>query len=611
MSQQDLEIINNNIGNLNQDMNILFIDDFLKKCSLLKKKEKSNEEIEKKSKFQIYSDLEKESDEYNAAFINLNKLNLQYYEQKQKILKVFNREYELVNFINKVKDGLIKITPDTLNIKVKDKFSSEIIDGLFDGRDLDYYYPIDSFFNKYKMTFFKVKDEERDLYEHIYSILSKNNYMNFLSFLYSKNSLFKFIYNKFADKNTTKENLTLEGMVSINNLTNENKNLKEIIDILSGYMADNNHVIHYVEQILDRKKEVYEMIDGSYIFINCGYINKTLSHEDIRDFLTFENGNNMSLENIDLTFGKCLIKATQIDLNNMLIIDKNNRLKILNLKETFIDSNMEYVNIYKINKLNLQSRLEPSLITLLYNKKNNNNINVSDLDSSSNDFNYYRFEDKTENEIKYYWIKIEEKFNDKFEHLFVNNFHLYELDKIKESEIEENEENEESEENEENEQNTFESKRNKENTTEIKKTETEENQSSEEKSNTNDTVLEIGRGIRKVTKIPSLNLNKTNESASILNSSNLSSVSETGINNLIKNKNANNINNYENKNKKYEFEINNDVYNFQITSDELKYSINNQKSGKYLLKSLSYSKPEYNDSKSCYQMDIYSGKKKF
>ena len=50
--------------------------------------------------------------------------------------------------------------------------------------------------------------------------------MNFLSFLYSKNSLFKFIYNKFADKNTTKENLTLEGMVSINNLTNENKNFK-------------------------------------------------------------------------------------------------------------------------------------------------------------------------------------------------------------------------------------------------------------------------------------------------------------------------------------------------------------------------------------------------
>ena len=575
----------------------------------MKKKEKFNEEIEKKSKFQIYSDLEKESDKYNASFVNLNKLNLQYYEQKQKILKAYNREYDLVNFINKVKDGLIKTTPDTLNTKVKDKFSSEIIDGLFDSRDLVYYYPIDSFFNKYKMTFLRVKDEERDLYEHIYSILSKNHYMNFLSFLYSKNPLFKFIYNKFSDKDTTKENLTLEGIVNINNLNNENKNLKEIIDIPSGYMVDNNNIIHNIEQILDRKKEVYEMIDDSYIFINCGYINKILSHNDIIDFF-FENENNMSLENIDLPFGQCLIKSTQTDLNYMLVIDKNNRLKILNLKETFIDANMEYVNIYKIHKLNLQKKLEPSFITLLYNKKTDN-INVSDLDSSSNDFNYYIIEDKTENEIKNYLIKIEEKFTDKFEHLLVKNFHLYELDKIKESEIEENEESEENEENEENEQNTFESKRNKEDTTEIKKTETEENQSSEEKSNTNDTVLEIGRGIRKVTKIPSLNLNKTNETASILNSSNLSSVSDTGINNLIKNKNANNINNYENKNKKYEFEINNDVYNFQITSDELKYSINNQKSGKYLLKSLSYSKPEYNDSKSCYQMDIYSGKKKF
>ena len=607
ISQQNLEIINNNIGDFNDDMNNLFIDDFLKKCSLLKKKEKFNEEIEKKSKFQIYSDLEKESDEYNAEFVNLNKLNLQYYEQKQKILKVYNREYELVNFINKVKDGLIKTTPDTLNTKVKDKFSSEIIDALFDNRDLVYYYPIDSFFNKYKMTFFKIKDEERDLYEHIYSILSKNNYMNFLSFLYSKNSLFKFIYNKFSDKDTTKENLTLEGMVNMNNLNNENKHLKEIIDIPSGYLIDSNN-IHNVEQIINKKKEVYEMIDGSYIFINCGYINKILSHDDIREFFNFENGNNMSLENIDLTFGQCLIKSTQIDLNHLLIIDKNNRLKILNFKETFIDANMEYINVYKINKINLQRRLEPSLITLLYNKKNNN-INVSDLDSSSNDFNYYIIEDKTENEVKCYLIKIEEKFTEKFENLLIKNFNLSELDKIKESEIEENEESEENEDNEDNEQNTIESKIIKEKIIENKKTETEENKTSEEKSNTNDTILEIGKGIRKVTKVPSLNLNKTNESASILNSSNLSSVSETGINKLIKEKNFTNMNNYETRSKKYEFEINNELYTLQITSDELKYSTSNQKSGKYLLKSLSYSKPQYNESKSCYQMDIYSGKK--
>ena len=603
--QQNLDIINNNVQNVNNDMNNLFIDDFLKKCSLLKKKEKFNEEIEKKSKFQIYSDLEKESDKYNASFVNLNKLNLQYYEQKQKILKAYNREYDLVNFINKVKDGLIKTTPDTLNTKVKDKFSSEIIDGLFDSRDLVYYYPIDSFFNKYKMTFLRVKDEERDLYEHIYSILSKNHYMNFLSFLYSKNPLFKFIYNKFSDKDTTKENLTLEGMVNINNLNNENKELKEIIDIPSGYMVDNNNIIHNIEQILDRKKEVYEMIDDSYIFINCGYINKILSHNDIIDFF-FEN--NMSLENIDLPFGQCLIKSTQTDLNYMLVIDKNNRLKILNLKETFIDANMEYVNIYKIHKLNLQKKLEPSFITLLYNKKTDN-INVSDLDSSSNDFNYYIIEDKTENEIKNYLIKIEEKFSDKFENILIENFNLSEIDKIKESEIEENEE-QESEENEEKEENTYESKSNKieEKKTEFKKSKTESEEYKISENNKNDSILEIGKGIRKITKVPTLNFNKTNSSASILNSSNLSNISDTGINKLIKNKNVDNIEKYEKKRKNYEFEINNDNYNFEITSDELIYSINNKTNGKYLLKSISFSKPEYNESKSCYQMGIYSGK---
>ena len=605
--QQNLDIINNNVQNVNNDMNNLFIDDFLKKCSLLKKKEKFNEEIEKKSKFQIYSDLEKESDKYNASFVNLNKLNLQYYEQKQKILKAYNREYDLVNFINKVKDGLIKTTPDTLNTKVKDKFSSEIIDGLFDSRDLVYYYPIDSFFNKYKMTFLRVKDEERDLYEHIYSILSKNHYMNFLSFLYSKNPLFKFIYNKFSDKDTTKENLTLEGMVNINNLNNENKELKEIIDIPSGYMVDNNNIIHNIEQILDRKKEVYEMIDDSYIFINCGYINKILSHNDIIDFF-FENENNMSLENIDLPFAQCLIKSTQTDLNYMLVIDKNNRLKILNLKETFIDANMEYVNIYKIHKLNLQKKLEPSFITLLYNKKTDN-INVSDLDSSSNDFNYYIIEDKTENEIKNYLIKIEEKFSDKFENILIENFNLSEINKIKESEIEENEE-QESEENEEKEENTYESKSNKieEKKTEFKKSKTESEEYKISENNKNDSILEIGKGIRKITKVPTLNFNKTNSSASILNSSNLSNISDTGINKLIKNKNVDNIEKYEKKRKNYEFEINNDNYNFEITSDELIYSINNKTNGKYLLKSISFSKPEYNESKSCYQMGIYSGK---
>ena len=100
----------------------------------------------------------------------------------------------MINYINKIKDSLIKITPDNLKLNIKDKFFSEFIDGLYDNRDNAYYFYIDSFFSKYNITPYKVKNEEKDLYKQIYSILSKNNYLNFLSFLYTKNDLFKLIY---------------------------------------------------------------------------------------------------------------------------------------------------------------------------------------------------------------------------------------------------------------------------------------------------------------------------------------------------------------------------------------------------------------------------------
>ena len=46
----------------------------------------------------------------------------------------------------------------------------------------------------------KITNKDRDLYENIYGILSKSNYINFMSFLYSKNELFKYIFDEFTSK---------------------------------------------------------------------------------------------------------------------------------------------------------------------------------------------------------------------------------------------------------------------------------------------------------------------------------------------------------------------------------------------------------------------------
>jgi hypothetical protein len=263
--------------------------------------------------------------------------------------------------------------------------------------------------------------------------------MNFLSFLYSKNSLFRFIYNKFSDKDTTIENLTLEGMINENNINNENKESKEIIDIPLGLMVNNTiYQISNVPQIPERKKEIFNLIDGSFIFINCGYIKETMTQNDINNFFFFEKDENSSTENIDLTFGKCLMKATQVELNYLFIIDKNNRLKILNLIETFLDLNMEYVTFYKLNKSDLLAKLEKTLLIALYNRKKFTS-KEPDNESIGNDYNYYIIEDKTENENKYYLIKILDKFYLTLENTLTKNFNLDSLDKIKIIEEEEKE----------------------------------------------------------------------------------------------------------------------------------------------------------------------------
>lgn len=418
--------------------------------------------------------------------------------------------------------------------------------------------------------------------------------MNFLSFLYSKNSLFRFIYNKFSDKDTTIENLTLEGMINENNINNENKESKEIIDIPLGLMVNNTiYQISNVPQIPERKKEIFNLIDGSFIFINCGYIKETMTQNDINNFFFFEKDENSSTENIDLTFGKCLMKATQVELNYLFIIDKNNRLKILNLIETFLDLNMEYVTFYKLNKSDLLAKLEKTLLIALYNRKKFTS-KEPDNESIGNDYNYYIIEDKTENENKYYLIKILDKFYLTLENTLTKNFNLDSLDKIKIIEEEEKE--------------TSESK----NETEEHNNESEEGKSeeskSEEKKDKNDTIIDLP-SVKKVSKVPPLNLSKFNESASILNSSNLSSVSDSGINKLIKEQNIKNIDNYETKNKKYEFDINGETYNFQIISDELRFTTSKRKSGKYKLKSLTINKPEYIEENSSYQIQIFNGKK--
>ena len=181
------------------------MNDFLRKCIMLRRKREEDDNKGKSKTFTIYSDLNIKSTQFDAMnyLINKNKLSEKFYQQKQKLIRGYNREEQFINYNKLIKQSAIQETPDTLNKNIKDKYSSKYFDFIYDKREENHYEKIDKFFSNYEITNYKLKNEESDFYGKIYGILCKNNYLKFLSYLYSKNEIFKYIYDQFSDKDAT------------------------------------------------------------------------------------------------------------------------------------------------------------------------------------------------------------------------------------------------------------------------------------------------------------------------------------------------------------------------------------------------------------------------
>ena len=445
----DSSIFKNKQNNIN---NNLLIDDFLKKCKLLKIKENINLDQNLKTNFQIFSNLDKPSDEFSANSLNFNKLNIRYFKQKQKLLKCFNREHFMINYINKIKDGLIKITPDNLKFNIKDKYSSESIDALYDNRDSAYYFPIDSFFSKFNITPYKVKDEEKDLYKQIYSILSKNNYFHFLSFLYTKNDLFKFIYDEFSNKNFIYENVTLSEF-NKENLNSENNVIREIHHINAKDLISKNDLYNdNLNYSLKKKIELYEKLIGNNLFIKIACLKDNLVYGDIIQFFDeqkSENSSDISKDYYDMDVCKYLIKCSELTFDDLLLINKKNILTIFSYNEEFIEEEMSKINIYKISKKELINRLEQKVINTLYheNKKIDNSVNIINNNPCSyyilkiNDNSSIEKLEESEEDNRFFIFKILDKYKEYFENILNNKYEnkFYDINNInKEEEKNEN-----------------------------------------------------------------------------------------------------------------------------------------------------------------------------
>ena len=594
---------------------VLSANDFIRKCKMLRRKREENGNADKTKTFKIYSDLNKPSNKFAAMdnyFSNKNKLNNKYYLQKESLIRCFNREERFINFNHLIKESYIKEAPDSLTAKTKDKYSSKYFDIIFGKREEKYYEDKDKFFSKYNITSFKLKDEEADFYGKIYGILCKNYYMKFLSFLYSKNDIFKFIYDEFSDKDAIITNFSLESSLASQIQTkldaksqsllmtsesfSDNKIRQKELGISTESNKKNNEIIEPEmseedkEQDNDRKNNFLEQIPNCYSFMKIGFLNKIINENNIIDFY---NGNEDEEDNEeeekknDPVFFKYLKECSIKPMDDYLLIDMKKNLKIFDKKyNSLLEGKKSKIVFFKINKDDIKT------------------IDIMQME-------YYLFQKKKEKE--YYLFKIDPKFINTFEDQIKDNLDLKYLkeyiakkdkkDKKKKKEKEKGSKKtnkEKEKENSENSSKNKEKEKNKDKGSEDLKEGSKKSESSEKKS----------QKLTPISPKESFSSGKSEKSrASILNPDSSEDSAPEKIQKVIKNSNMKNTSKYQSEHKNYEFMIDNIKYSFDIIKGELRCKPYNKQMFKYSLTEISPQKVEEDKEHSCYKLEIKKGKK--
>lgn len=384
-------------------------DELLKKCRLLKIKSQQEDIEPHKTEFKLYCKLENQS--YESSINHFSKLNLQFYNQKEKLLRAYNREKVLIDYIKHCKEDILKTSVEDINQEIKDQFSREIIYSIYHPRETGFYFKYDSFMENYNITPAKVKKNERDLYDHIYAILSKCNYVNFLSFLYSKNSLFKFIYDEFSDKDAAGDYSNIYDQIEESYQQDKDKEKKK--GKQTPQHSDNLN-LKDIQMIFNDKNNrssssstlLNDMI-GSDICLRIGIVPDPINEEALD-----KSNNKIAENNRNDVFINKINQCQSLDFNYLIII-KNGFIKIFSPKfDESQDALNENIIINKINpKTVFNIEIEAIETTII--KINNEDIPDEELMSFDNQV-FYLIKEITD-EINYYLFKIKLEYKKSFE----------------------------------------------------------------------------------------------------------------------------------------------------------------------------------------------------
>lgn len=386
-------------------------DEVFKKCHLLKYKSQQDNIDLYKTEFKLYCHLEQQC--FESSMTQISKLNLHFFNQKEKILRAYNREKVLLDYIKQCNDeDKVKITVDNMNQEIKDQFSMEIIYSIYHPRENGFYYKYDSFMEYYTITPAKVKNNERDLYDHIYSILFKCNYSNFLSFLYSKNNLFKFIYNEFSDKDAGGDYTNIYEQIE-ESFQQEKEKDKDKDKEKQALQNSDQLKIQDMHQIFNHEKNnkqnsilLDEML-GSNICLQIGIVPDAINEESLNKFK-----NKIVESNRNDNFLNKVIQCQNLEFDSIFIM-KNEIIKIYNPKLNESQEDLGENNIIRKIKPKNNFNFEIEVIETTIIEINNEDIPDEELLSVNNQV-FYLIKEIID-EINYYLFKIKYEFKKIFE----------------------------------------------------------------------------------------------------------------------------------------------------------------------------------------------------
>lgn len=341
-----------------------FLNNFAKMCKLLKFKENSDK-TENTSVFKLYSELNNPSDVYSFS-INENFLTNKLLNFKKKLTESYYKEEFFCNFAkNYFNSSGNNTTSDNIPQEIRQKFPVDYIDSIFRPRENEVFYKIDSFMSIYGITQ-KANLYEKDLYENIYGILSKCNYANFMSYLYSKNNLFKYIYDEFALKRVTLseslENVNLSRIESIDETDKFFKNS----ELLISPKSKGQNAIHHARRNTIRSRDNFMNIDeylANYFLDKICFLNEKIE-EKIAEVLvkdTNQSGNASSSIQGQFIKGSIINLLNALinrDFGHILLLSRNERIKVFSYTEDIdtsnkiadIDEEVKRIQIYRIDK---------------------------------------------------------------------------------------------------------------------------------------------------------------------------------------------------------------------------------------------------------------------